>query len=198
MLAASKCIFLLKIIVLKNLFLTYKPFLVFLLKFFLSYLILSFIYQYYLSSFDKANFEVDSFTQSVAQQTRWITEKFNVEAALEPHFEQASVKFIINGTYVSRIVEGCNALAVMILFIAFVIAFKGKVKKTIAFIGLGVLAIHVLNVLRISLISIAIYKFPEYQHFLHGVLFPLIIYGFVFLLWVLWVQKYSLFADEKP
>lgn len=198
MLTTSKCIFLLKIIVLKNLFIAYKSFLVFLLKFFLSYLILTFIYQYYLSSFDKANFEVDSFTQSVAQQTRWMTEKLDFDTTLEPHSEQASIKFLINGTYVSRVVEGCNALAVMILFVAFVFAFKGKIKKTIVFVAIGVVAIHLLNVLRIAFISIAIYKFPEYQHFLHGVLFPLIIYGFVFLLWVLWVQKYSLFADEKP
>ncbi|MFN3640702.1 MAG: exosortase family protein XrtF [Flavobacterium sp.] len=181
----------------KNLFLAYKPFLVFLLKFFFSYLILTFIYQYYLSSFDTTTFEVDSLTQSIAQQTRWITEKLGFNAAIAPNSEQASIKFLINETYVARVVEGCNALAVMILFIAFVIAFKGKIKKTIAFIVIGVLAIHVLNVFRIALLSIAILKYPEYQHFLHGVLFPLIIYGFVFLLWVLWVQKYSLFADEK-
>jgi len=187
-----------KNIALKNLFLVYKPFLLFLLKFFVSYLILTFIYQQYLQSYDKAIFEVDAFTQTVAQQTKWITELFGFEVMTENHTEQASVKFLINDNYVSRVVEGCNALAVMILFVAFVIAFKGKFRKTIAFTVMGILAIHVLNILRISFISIAIYKYPEYQHFLHGVVFPLIIYGFVFLLWVLWVKKFSLYADEQP
>jgi hypothetical protein len=30
--------------------------------------------------------------------------------------------------------------------------------------------------------------------FLHGVLFPLFIYGVVFILWVIWVSKFSLYA----
>lgn len=186
-----------KNIALKNLFLSYKPFLLFLIKFFVSYLILTLIYQQYLQSYDEAFFEVDAFTESVAKQTRWITEIIGFEVVIEDHTEQTSVKFFINDKYVSRVVEGCNAIAVMILFVAFIIAFKGKLKKTITFIMLGILAIHLLNILRISFISIAIYKYPEYQHFLHGVVFPLIIYGFVFLLWVIWVKKFSLFADEK-
>jgi len=83
---------------------------------------------------------------------------------------------------------------VMILFVAFVIAFSGKFKNTIVFILLGLIIIHVLNVLRIALLSVALYSFPEYEHFLHGVVFPLVIYGVVFLLWVIWVNNYSSYA----
>jgi exosortase family protein XrtF len=152
----------------------------------------------YLNSFDiKAN-EIDGFTEIVADQTRWLTEKMGYEVHIALHPEQPSVKFILNDVYISRIVEGCNALAVMILFMAFVIAFKGNIKKTIAFIALGIIAIHLLNIIRIALISIAIYHYPQYQHFLHGVLFPLVIYGFVFVLWVLWVKKYSSYATDTP
>lgn len=183
---------------LKNLFLAYKPFLVFLIKFLTTYVVLSFFYQLYLSSHDVEANEVDGFTQIVAEQTRWITQQMGYEVQTDMHPEQPSVKFMLNNVYISRIVEGCNALAVMILFMAFVIAFKGKLKKTIAFIALGLIAIHLLNIVRIALISIAIYHYPQYQHFLHGVLFPLIIYGFVFVLWVLWVKKYSLYAADTP
>jgi exosortase family protein XrtF len=48
-----------------------------------------------------------------------------------------------------------------------------------------------LNIGRIALLCIALYDFPQMEHILHGVIFPLVIYGVVFLLWVIWVNKYS-------
>jgi hypothetical protein len=42
----------------------------------------------------------------------------------------------------------------------------------------------------------ALYHFPQYEHLLQGVVFPLVIYGVVFLLWVVWVNKYSFYATE--
>ena len=84
----------------------------------------------------------------------------------------------------------------MILFIAFVIAFTGKFKNTVLFVVLGSVLIHVLNVVRIALLSAALYHFPKYEHLLHSVVFPLAIYGVVFLLWVIWVNKYSFYATE--
>ncbi|MNY08272.1 hypothetical protein D3C86_1411170 [compost metagenome] len=88
-------------------------------------------------------------------------------------------------------------MSVMILFVAFVIAFKGKWKHTVLFVLAGILIIHVLNILRIALLAIALYHYPQYEHVLHGVIFPLFIYGVVFGLWVLWVQKYSSHAKAS-
>jgi exosortase family protein XrtF len=110
------------------------------------------------------------------------------------HLTEPSVKLFYKNKYISRIIEGCNGLSVIILFIAFVIAFSGKIKNTILFILFGTIVIHVLNVARIALLSIALYSYPEYEHFLHGVLFPLVIYGVVFILWVIWVNNYSSYA----
>jgi exosortase family protein XrtF len=82
----------------------------------------------------------------------------------------------------------------MILFAAFVIAFTGKLKKTLLFILIGITIIHILNILRIALLTMALYYYPASQHLLHGVIFPLIIYGVVVVLWVILVNKYSLHA----
>jgi exosortase family protein XrtF len=54
-----------------------------------------------------------------------------------------------------------------------------------------------LNVIRIALIAIALYHYPEQEHLLHGVVFPLFIYGVVFLLWVIWVNKFSVYATQN-
>ncbi len=175
----------------------YKPFLLFLGKFLLTYIVLTLAYQWYLSQFSKTDFEVDSFTQSVARQTQAAIGLFDSRVASMPHLEQASIKLYYRDQFVARIVEGCNALSVIILFIAFVIAFTGRFKTTTLFILSGSALIHVLNIFRIAVLVVALYHFPEYEALLHGVIFPLFIYGVVFLLWVVWVNKFSLYA-AKP
>ncbi|MES2411948.1 MAG: exosortase family protein XrtF [Bacteroidota bacterium] len=184
----------------KNLLQQYKPFLLFLGKFILCYLVLTIIYQAYLNRFDSANAEVDSFTKLVAEQSETVLTWIDSQSYSLPHSKEPSVKLFYKGKYISRIIEGCNALSVIILFISFVIAFTGKFRKTILFIVFGIVLIHVLNIGRIALLCVALYHFPQYEHLLHGVIFPLVIYGVVFLLWVIWVNKYSLYAtgiDKK-
>ena len=79
----------------------------------------------------------------------------------------------------------------MILFVAFILAFSNGFTKTLGFIIVGLIIIHVLNVVRIALLTIGIMKYPEYTHILHGVIFPLVIYGIIFLLWIIWVTKFT-------
>lgn len=173
----------------------YKPFLLFLGKFLLTYGLLTFLYQLYLSQYDRASFEVDAFTNSVAEQTHALISIFNPNTTIQPHQSQASVKLFYENQFVARIVEGCNALSVIILFVAFVVAFTGKWKTTVLFILGGSLLVHVLNIARIAVLAVALYHFPEYESLLHGVIFPLFIYGVVFILWVIWVNKFSLYAE---
>jgi len=179
---------------LKNLLQQYRPFLLFLGKFLLTYLVLTVLYQSYLNRFDSAANQVDSFTQMVANQTQTVLTLFDGVTQIESHPTEPSVKIIYSGKYVSRIIEGCNALSVMILVDSFVVAFTGNLKRTIVFINLGLILIHLLNVVRFALLSAALYHYPQYEHLLHAVIFTLIIYGIVFLLWVIWVNKFSLHA----
>ena len=174
----------------------YKPFLLFLGKFALTYLVLTFAYQYYLNQFDVKNNEPDGFTKLVTGQVEQTLLFFNCDVRTEVHPTEPSYKFFYNEKYISRIVEGCNALSVIILFIAFVIAFSGKLKYTIPFIVVGSLIIHILNITRIALLMVAFHYFPEANTILHDILFPLVIYGTVFILWVIWVNKFSFYAKK--
>jgi len=152
------------------------------------------LYQSYLNQFDEKNFEVDRITQIVANQSQMVLSVFDDNSYTMPNLREASVKLFYHDKWVARIIEGCNAVSVVILFISFVIAFTGKFKQTLTFILIGTLIIHFFNVLRIALLCMAIFHFPKYEHILHGVIFPLFIYGIVFLLWVIWVNKYSSYA----
>ena len=180
----------------KKYFIIYKPFLLFLGKFLLVYLLLTFVYESYLSQFDVKKFEVDGFTQSVAKQSKNVLVFFNCNANIERNTREASVNFFYNNKIIVRIIEGCNGLSVIILFVSFIIAFSGKIKPTILYIIGGSLLIHILNVFRISLLCLLMYYFPNQQHFLHGVVVSLFIYGVVFTLWIIWVNKFSKYAAK--
>ena len=182
----------------KTYFIQYRPFLLFLIKFFLVYFVLTFSYKYYLNHFDSALlFQVDGFTQLVANQVNYVLMFLGYDSIIVPHTNEASIKLILNQIFVARVVEGCNALSVMILFVAFVVAFTGKWLHTILFIIAGCLLIHILNVFRIVMLSIALLQYPEQEHLLHGVVFPLFIYGVVFGLWFFWVNKFSLHVRKN-
>lgn len=174
----------------------YKPFLQFLASFFITYLLLTFIYQSYLNTFDEKKLEVDGITKIVANNTKDVLLLIDTKSFTEPNTREASVNLFYKNTWVARIIEGCNAINVIILFISFVIAFKGKFVKTILFILAGCLLIYFFNVVRIVLLSMAMFHYPKYQDVLHSVVFPLFIYGIVFLLWVIWVNKFSYYAKK--
>ena len=105
------------------------------------------------------------------------------QSTIEP-----SVDITYLGTTAVTLFEGCNGIAVMILFLAFVVAFKGKWLDLAWFAPLGLLVIHVFNLARLSILIVLAQQQSEFFHFVHKYLFTLIIYSAVFLLWVLWVK----------
>lgn len=180
----------------KKYLITYKRFLLFLGKFFLTYLLLTYLYESYLGQFNSEKFEIDSFTQVVAKQAKDVLLVFGQHVSIVLNPNESAINFVFNKKYIVRIIEGCNGLSVIILFISFIIAFSGNLKTTFLYIIGGSILIHVFNVLRISLLCFLIYNFPECQTLLHSVVFPLFIYGVVFLLWIIWVNKFSLYASK--
>ncbi|WP_115811981.1 exosortase family protein XrtF [Flavobacterium aquicola] len=176
----------------KKYFLEYKPFLVFLASFFGSYIVLTFLYQIFLNGFE--NNTVDTITKAVAQNTQKIISYFFMRIQDEIVVNEPFVRMYFQNEYIVRIVEGCNGISVIILFISFIIAFSGSLKNTLLFIFGGALLIYILNVLRIAVLIVAMYYFPEKKHLLHSVLFPAVIYGAVFILWFIWVNKFSKYA----
>ena len=156
------------------------------------------MYPFYLGPFDSPNFDVVGFTDLVARQTKIVLNSFNFLTELYPSTHDPSVVVQVEGIRIVRIIEGCNALSVMILFVAFILAFSKGFVKTFAYIIFGLFVIHILNVLRIALLTIGIMKYPEYKHILHGVIFPLIIYGTVFFLWIIWVTKFIKNDSKNP
>jgi len=173
---------------LKGLFLKYKAVLRFILFFIGTYVVLSLLYGGYLSLSKGGDYPPDFVTNLVAKQSSAVLTSLNYNAAIVPNENAPSMKLLVNDYYLADIIEGCNAISIIILFIAFIVAFYEKAKKTVLFIFAGAVLIYAVNIIRIVFLTIALYEYPEYQEFLHSIVFPAIIYGMVFLLWIIWVR----------
>jgi len=170
-----------------------KLVIIFLIKFFGTYALLFALYSFYLNKTQKKTdvFACAPITKQVASQTAYVLNIFGYDAQIEQHKKENSIKLIINNVYISRVIEGCNSMSIIILFISFIIAFSNKFTITALYILFGSLIIYVVNIIRIAIISIALLKYPSYEKTLHDLVFPAIIYGITFLLWIVWVKFFS-------
>jgi len=174
-----------------KLFVKYKSVLRFIFMFLGSYLVFTLIYNLYLEFFRSPVYYPDYFTHLVAKQSEALINSFGYNAQILPHQSELSMKLIVNEVYLARIVEGCNAISIIILFAAFVLSFFGRLKVTLFYLLAGAVIIYAMNIIRIAILAVGIYEYTEYTEFLHSIIFPLIIYGTVFLLWIIWVRIYS-------
>ena len=165
---------------------TYYPTLKFILKFVLIYSILVIIYNFYLSFFTH---QTDYLTLLVGKTVSEIYKLIGMDVQSIPLATEPGLKLIVHGQYVARIVEGCTAMSVIIMFVAFVISFGQHIKKTLKFALTGSIVIFVFNLLRIVLLGYLLYAFPQYQDVAHRIIFPALIYGFVVFLWLLFIKK---------
>lgn len=170
----------------------FKPFLIFVSIFFLTYIVLTLLYKFYLNSYQAE--ELDAVTTMAGRNAEQLLKLFNYDIIIQKSSQNPWLEIILNGRFIARIIEGCNAVSVMILFVSFVAAFSRGLKKTLLFIFFGVVSIYVFNILRIAALIVLSYNFPQYYRFLHGTFFPLVIYGYVFILWVFWINRFSKYA----
>ncbi|MDW5287516.1 exosortase family protein XrtF [Formosa sp. PL04] len=173
-----------------TLFKTYKPVIRFIVTFLVVYFVMSLGYKWYLDYSKTTIYQPDYLTYQVAKQSQDLLNVAGFDSKIELHEGEPWVRFLLNGDYIVRIIEGCNAISVIILFIAFIVAFAASFKNTVLFIIAGAVLIYIVNVARIAVLTLGLYYYPDLEHILHGVVFPLIIYGMVFLLWVIWVNYF--------
>ena len=97
----------------------------------------------------------------------------------------------ISGTHGLWIGDPCNGITLFALFTFFILAYPGAWKHKTWFIPLGITLIHVLNIFRIVALCIITLKAPDWLDFNHTYLFQTLMYGFIFVLWYLWIRKFS-------
>lgn len=171
----------------------FKPALNILFRFITVYVVLLFAYQFYLNYF--AQLGLDPFSYSVAEQVKFLQNHTGYPTQLYNDVKGEQVYFYVNNHYPSRMVEGCNAVSIMILFVSFVFAFY-KGRKTFAFVAAGLVILHMMNVLRIVGLNIVLTDYRQYGKMVHDYIFPAVIYGTVVLLWLVWIKFFALKYED--
>lgn len=171
----------------------FKPTLIILARFLIIYLVLLAGYQFYLNYFKD---DLDPFSKWVAGQSCDIQSFSGYPSVSVDDPKHQTAWFYVSKKYVARMVEGCNAISVMILFLAFVFAFY-KGFKTFIFAIIGLVILHVSNVLRIAALNMVHIEWPQYSKITHDYAFPAVIYGSVVLLWLIWIKYFALKNETR-
>jgi len=167
----------------------FKPVLIILMRFIVLYIVLVIFYQYYLNSY--ASGGLDPISHWIADQCAGMQNALGYTTKIVDRPEKFTSFFLTNGQYTTRMVEGCNAISIGILFLSFVFAFY-KGAKTFAFAAIGLVVLHIFNISRIIGLNILCIEYPQYINIGHDYAFPAFIYGGVVLLWIVWVKFYVL------
>ncbi|WP_343611698.1 exosortase family protein XrtF [Chryseobacterium oranimense] len=167
----------------------FKPVLSILLRFIVIYLVLLLGYQFYLNVSKEGG--LDLFSRMIANQVASVQNTTGFPTLLYDDVKNEQVWFYVKKNYVTRMVEGCNAVSVMILFLAFVFAFY-KGAKTYIFALAGLILLYIMNLLRIIGLNIVMVDHAEYGKMFHDFIFPAVIYGTVVVLWLIWIKFFAL------
>ncbi|WP_124979600.1 exosortase family protein XrtF [Nonlabens xiamenensis] len=153
------------------------------------YLLLSLLYYFYLQQDWNAYHFPDPVTAQISHQTKLGLEVFGYEVRAINTPDLPSVTIFMDEQAVFRVIEGCNAVSVMILFVSFVLAFAKAWQKTLLFLLIGIGLIYLVNLVRLVLLGMIYKEYPLYAHQAHELAFPAVIYGSVILLWIYWIKK---------
>lgn len=97
----------------------------------------------------------------------------------------------IHGSIGVWVGKACDAISLFIIFSIFILAFPGNQRDKWWFVPFGILTIHILNVIRIVALTMITYYAPQWLEFNHTYVFTFLVYSYIFLLWIWWVNKYS-------
>lgn len=157
----------------------------FLVVFIVLYLLLNTLYGLFVEHYYPT---CDPITIKVADEIVWVLSWVDPEVKGFSSAFNANIAIANEVDNVIYFFEGCNGINVMIVYLSFLVAFKGPLKLLVRYSVLGLLGIHLLNLLRVSVLYGIAIHFPMQLYFFHKYLFTGILYLIVFVFWYYWVK----------
>lgn len=93
--------------------------------------------------------------------------------------------------------DECNGFKLFSIFSIFILAFPGNWKNKLWFIPLGILLVHLANILRVCALIIINNNHPEYLEFNHLYTFTIFVYLIIFMLWYWYAKKFSSYGKKN-
>jgi exosortase family protein XrtF len=169
---------------LKNLLKEFRPALLFLGKFLVFYFVGNILYGLFVESYGHSP---DAVTRVVTNQSAWLLNVIGYSVTEEDHTSEPKIALKQHQHVVLYIFEGCNSVNVIIVFLSFLFAYGGSLRKLAVFLPLGLLTIHVFNLLRLDLLFYMAWSNSSQFYYFHKYFFTAILYLVVFALWTVWV-----------
>ena len=126
----------------------------------------------------------DFMAQHIAHVVYWFIHLTNDSVVF---FEPSTIHFA-TGTG-TKIVWGCTGLKQSFIWIVIMLVARGQWKHKLWFIPLGLVCAYLFNILRITLIAMAIEHHPDWFELLHDYVFKYMFYGMLFCLWLWWSNR---------
>lgn len=97
----------------------------------------------------------------------------------------------VQGGHLLWIGDACNGAGLFAVFLAFLVGYPGPWRHKLWFGAVGLLTIHVINAARIAALCMIVKIDYELLNFNHDYTFYVVVYGWVFLLWYIWVKRFG-------
>lgn len=164
----------------------FKPALLFLSKFVGFYLVANILYGLYIESWER---RPDPITRVVTVHTSALL-GLNADGISYADVSGApKVALRESGDDILHIFEGCNGINVMIVFVAFVLAYGGRPLASVAFISGGLLILYLANLVRLAILFYLAWHESAQFYYFHKYVFTASLYGVVFALWAFWMYR---------
>ncbi|MEX1003065.1 MAG: archaeosortase/exosortase family protein [Crocinitomicaceae bacterium] len=122
---------------------------------------------------------------------------FKVSAFIEIDSDQVILVLSDSMYHAIRVGDECNGFKLFSIFSIFIIAFPGSWKKKAWFIPMGLVIVHLANVIRVALLLLINNYYHEYMDFNHLYTFTVFVYAIIFLLWYWYAKKHSAYASKS-
>src|SRR3954453_11223456 len=98
---------------------------------------------------------------------------------------------IRSSRFAVNIRNGCNGVEAMLIFLAAVLAFPASWKSRLAGLGIGILAIQVVNLVRVVALFLTGVYFPRIFDTSHTVIWQTVVILFGVVLWIFWANRFA-------
>lgn len=166
----------------------FQPALLFLVKFLGIYILGNVAYGIYINHYYPQS---DPATRWVTNQVSTIISASGTSIITIPNPAKPTIALVEESTHntIVNVFEGCNGINVLIVFVAFIVAYQGTLKRTAIFTIIGVAFIHIFNLARIIFLFQQAKNHSPYFYYVHKYLFTTVLYLVVVLLWWYWISK---------
>jgi len=138
--------------------------------------------------FDLYEIGINYFSNALLYASHYFMLIFGEESIIS--IPNQTIKSIDGGLV--HIARGCLGRNLMSLFAGFIIAYPGNWRDKLWYIPLGFSIIFFLNILRVfGILMVLKYDPQSFHKYDHHQLFNYAVYLMTFVMWVIWVTKYS-------